>query len=97
MLGRRVGAADRTLVHHRVLFHRKRKTELVRLANRLAVTGMVVLGLAFTASVALVVSFVYSSVVATTLTTVTVVLFGATWFGLPLWLRERPPYRRPRG
>ena len=43
-------------VHHRVLFHRKRKTELVRLANRLAVTGMVVLGLAFTASVALVVA-----------------------------------------
>jgi hypothetical protein len=77
-------------VHHRVLFHHKRKPELVRLANRLAVLGMVVLGAAFTVAVALIASFVFSSTLALVLTAATGVLFAATWFGLPLWLRERP-------
>ena len=83
-------------VHHRVLFHRKRKPELVRLANRLAVAGMVALGAAFTASVALIASFVFTRPWRHALTTVTAVLFGATWFGLPLWLRGRPGIEDPK-
>jgi hypothetical protein len=77
-------------VHHRVLFHRKRKPEFVRLANTLAVAGMVALVAAFTASVALITSFVFAEIVAVVVTVSTAFMFAATWFGLPLWLREQP-------
>ena len=82
-------------VHHRVLFHQRRKPEFVHLANRLAVAGMVVLVAAFTASVALITSFIFTSGVAVFVTVGTALVFGVTWFGLPLWLRERPGIEDP--
>jgi hypothetical protein len=77
-------------VHHRVLFHRRRKPELVRLGSRLAVAGMVVLVAAFTSSVALIASFIFTSTVSVLVTVGTLVMFGVTWFVVPLYLRERP-------
>jgi hypothetical protein len=82
-------------VHHRVLFHRKRKPELVRLGSRLAIAGMVMLGAAFISAVALIASFIFTTTVAVLLTTGTALVFGVTWFGLPLWLRERPGVEDP--
>jgi len=83
-------------VHHRVLFHRKRKPELVRLGSRLAIAGMVLLGAAFTSAVALVASFIFTTTVSLLLTFGTALVFGVTWFGLPLWLRERPGIEDPK-
>ena len=83
-------------VHHRVLFHHKRKPELVRLGSRLAVAGMVMLGAAFTSAVALIVSFIFTTTAALVLTFGTALVFGVTWFGLPLWLRERPGVEDPK-
>lgn len=83
-------------VHHRVLFHRRRKPELVRLGSRLAIAGMVLLGAAFTSAVALVASFIFTTTVALLLTTGTALVFGGTWFVLPLWLRGRPGVEDPK-
>ncbi len=83
-------------VHHRVLFHRKRKPELVRLGSRLALAGMVLLGAAFTSAVALIASFIFTTTVALLTTTGTALVFAVTWFGLPLWLRERPGIDDPK-
>jgi hypothetical protein len=82
-------------VHHRVLFHHKRKPEFVHLANRLAVAGMVMLVGAFTFAVALIASFIFTTGVALLLTIATALVFGVTWFGVPLWLRERPGIEDP--
>ncbi len=83
-------------VHHRVLFHRRRKPELVRLGSRLAIVGMVLLGAAFTSAVALVASFIFTTALALLLTTATALVFGVTWFVLPLWLRGRPGVEDPK-
>jgi hypothetical protein len=77
-------------VHHRLLFHQHRKPQLVRLANHLAVTGMVCLVTAFTAAIALVVSFTFAAPVAVVIAVATVALFATVWFALPMWLLERP-------
>lgn len=83
-------------VHHRVLFHRKRKPELVGLGSRLAIAGMVMLVAAFTSAVALIASFIFTTTVAVVLTVGTALTFGVIWFGLPLWLREQPGVEDPR-
>ncbi len=81
-------------VHHRLLFHQHRKRQVVRLANHLAVVGMVCLVAAFTAAMALVVSFTFSTPVAVVVSACTVGLFTTVWFALPVWLLERPDQRR---
>ena len=82
-------------VHHRLLFHQHRKSQLVRLANHLAVAGMTCLVAAFTASVALVMSFTFSTPVAVVVAAATVALFATVWFVLPVWLLERPGGTQP--
>lgn len=83
--------------HHRVLFHRRRKPQLVRLASALALAGMGLLVVAFTAAVALVASFVFSTPVAVITAGATAAIFTITWFVVPLWLRERPRDPAPPG
>ena len=77
-------------VHHRVLFHQHRKRQLVLVANRLAVAGMVCLVAAFTAAIALVASFTFSTPVAVVIAGGTVGVFATVWFVLPIWLLGRP-------
>jgi hypothetical protein len=77
-------------VHHRLLFHQHRKPQLVRVANHLAVAGMLCLVAAFTAAIALVVSFTFSTPVAVVIAAATVALFAVIWFALPVWLLARP-------
>jgi len=81
-------------VHHRVLFHQHRKTQVVRLANRLAVAGMVCLVASFTTAIALGVSFTFSTPVATVIAAGTVAVFLTVWFVLPVWLLHRSPQDR---
>jgi putative flippase GtrA len=82
-------------VHHRLLFHQHRKPQVVRLANRLAVAGMVCLVASFTTAIALGASFTFSTPIATVMASATVALFLVVWFLLPFWLRHRPPPKRP--
>jgi hypothetical protein len=80
-------------VHHRVLFHQHRKLELVGLANRLALAGMVTLVIAFTAAIALVASFTFSTPVAVFVAAGTAIVFLLLWFALPALLLRRHGHR----
>ncbi len=77
-------------VHHRVLFRQKRKSELVWLGTKFAIAGMVLLATALTAAVALISSFIFTTTIAVLLTSGMALVFGVTWFAVPLWVREQP-------
>jgi hypothetical protein len=81
-------------VHHRLLFHQHRKPQVVRVANRLAVAGMVCLVASFTTAIALGVSFTFSTPVAWVIGACGGGVFLTVWFGLPLWLLHRSPENR---
>jgi len=70
------------------VFRRNRKEQLVKDANVLAILGLVAVGLAVSASVLLVVSYVESGATVVIITVVTVCLFAVLWFVLPMVRRR---------
>jgi hypothetical protein len=72
------------VAYHRLLFRQHRKEQLVKDANALAILGLAAVGLAISASVLLVVSYVEPGFVATIVTVFAVCLFAVLWFVLPL-------------
>ena len=76
---------------HRVLFHRRRKDELVAATSRLAGFGLVFLSLAMLGAVLLIFDFVADRWLAVGITVVLGVTFGYTWVLLPLRLTETGP------
>ena len=70
------------------MFRRNRKEQLVKDANVLAILGLVAVGLAVSASVLLVVSYVESGATVVIITVVTVCLFAVLWFVLPMVRRR---------
>ena len=80
--------------HHRILFGRHRKPDLVRFANRLAHVGLAALMVAILGAVFLVVDVVSSQGVAVGTAAALAVLFLGTWYVQPLRLRARED-RRP--
>ena len=68
-----------------------RKEQLVRDANILAILGLAAVGLAVSAAVLLVASFVAQGATAVLITAFVVCLFAALWFVLPLARRTRFP------
>jgi hypothetical protein len=76
------------VAYHRLVFRRNRKEQLVKDANVLAILGLVAVGLAVSASVLLVVSYVESGAIVVIITVVTVCLFAVLWFVLPMVRRR---------
>ena len=76
------------VAYHRLVFRQHRKEQLVKDANTLAVLGLAAVGLAISASVLLVVSYVEPGFIVTIITVFTVCLFAAVWFVLPLARRR---------
>jgi len=76
------------VAYHRLVFRRNRKEQLVKDANVLAILGLVAVGLAVSASVLLVVSYVESGATVVIITVVTVCLFAVLWFVLPMVRRR---------
>lgn len=74
---------------HRFLFHIGVKDELVRLTNDLALVGLAVLSMSMVGAVILTADWVAGSVAAICCGSAAAVVFGAGWFGLPVWLRRR--------
>jgi hypothetical protein len=72
------------VAYHRLVFRQHRKEQLVKDANVMAVLGLASVGLAISASVLLVVSYVASGVAAMVITVLVVCLFAGLWFGLPI-------------
>jgi hypothetical protein len=73
---------------HRILFRMRQKEFLVRSSNVLAIMGLVTVGLAVTATVALVLSYVMPGAATVVITAAMVVLFAGLWFAYPLSRRR---------
>ena len=72
------------VAYHRLLFRRHEKESLVRLTNRLAIAGLVTVGLAVCSAVLLVTSFVAPGLRSVLITAVLACVFAVLWFALPL-------------
>lgn len=70
-------------VHHRLAFRKQRKERIVMIGNRLAIAGLVTLGLAMTGAVLLVTDFVFDSTATVVAAGATGALFVAVWFLIP--------------
>jgi hypothetical protein len=73
---------------HRVLFRQRQKEFLVKAANVLAILGLATVGLAVSATVALVLSYVTPGLPTVVITTVMLALFAGLWFVFPLSRRR---------
>ena len=72
------------VAYHRLVFRQHQKEQLVKDANILAILGLAAVGLAISASMLLVVSYVAPGFIVTIVTVFTVCLFAVLWFVLPL-------------
>ena len=77
------------VAYHRMVFRQHLKEPLVRVANVMAIAGLVAVGLSITVAVLLVISFVEGEVPAFIWTFCIGVLFLALWVVVPLIRRQR--------
>lgn len=80
------------VAYHRLVFRQHRKEQLVKDANMLAIAGLAAVGMAVSAAVLLVVSYVDQGASVVLITVFVVCLFAALWFVLPL-VRRRTRFR----
>jgi Family of unknown function (DUF6328) len=76
------------VAYHRLVFRRHQKEQLVTDANILAILGLAAVGLAVSAAVLLVVSFVDRGATVALVALFVVCLFAVLWFVLPLARRR---------
>jgi hypothetical protein len=76
------------VAYHRLVFRRHQKERLVQAANVMAITGLAVVGLAISAAVLLVISYVDRGLPTVLITIFVVCMFGGLWFVLPLARRR---------
>lgn len=74
--------------YHRLLFRRRDKEYLVRIANRLTLAGLAVLGLALTGAVLLISDLLFKSTPTIVFTALTALTFATLWAILPLYRRR---------
>ena len=76
------------VAYHRLVFRRHQKEVLVKDANIMALCGLAAVGLAISAAVLLVVSYVAKGLSAVIIAVFVVCLFAGLWFVLPLGRRR---------
>ena len=76
------------VAYHRLVFRRHQKEVLVRDANIMALCGLAAVGLAISAAVLLVLSYVDRGLPAAIITVLVVFVFAGLWFVLPLARRR---------
>jgi hypothetical protein len=81
------------VAYHRLVFRRHQKEVLVKDANIMALAGLAAVGLAISAAVLLVVSYVDQGLPAVIISVFVVCLFAGLWFVLPL-ARRRSRFRQ---
>jgi putative flippase GtrA len=77
------------VAYHRWVFRRHKKGRLLRVGNVMAIAGLMTVGLAVSAAVLLVVSFVEQGWAVPVIAIATVAAFATLWFVLPITDRER--------
>lgn len=75
-------------VYHRIRWQQGNKTEVIRVAHRMFLTGVAALAIAMTTAVWFVSAFLFGTAESLVAATVSVVLLGFTWFALPLHSRS---------
>lgn len=75
---------------HRALFRQHRKQDLVRVSHVLARCGLLTLGLTMAVAIMLIFTVVLGATAGYAAGAVTVALFGAVWWALPVWIRRTP-------
>lgn len=78
------------VAYHRLVFRRHRKSQLVRIANAMAIAGLTTVALAITASVLLALSYVERGIIVPLLAALTIATFACLWFALPVAGRGEP-------
>jgi MFS family permease len=76
------------VAYHRLVFRRGQKEGLVRAANVMAIVGLAAVGLAVSAAVLLVTSYVAAGLAAGLITAFVAGLFAVVWFAFPLTRRR---------
>jgi MFS family permease len=76
------------VAYHRLVFRRGQKERLVRAASVMAIAGLAAVGLAVSAAVLLVTSYVGGSLAAGLITAFVACLFSLLWFAFPLARRH---------
>jgi len=76
------------VAYHRLVFRRGQKERLVRAASAMAIVGLAAVGLAVSAAVLLVTSYVGGGLEAGLITAFVACLFGLLWFAFPLARRH---------
>jgi Family of unknown function (DUF6328) len=76
------------VAYHRLVFRQHRKEQLVKDTNVMALLGLAAVGLAVSAAVLLVLSYVVKGLPAVIITAFVVCVFAGLWFGLPLARRR---------
>lgn len=76
------------VAYHRLVFRRGQKEGLVRAANVMAIAGLATVGLAVSAAVLLVTSYVSGWLAAGLITAFVAGLFAVVWFAFPLSRRR---------
>ncbi|MFJ7073035.1 DUF6328 family protein [Streptomyces sp. NPDC098781] len=74
---------------HRLLSGQRMKDDIVGVASRLMVLGMVLLALTIGGTLLLLLHVVVPSLLAELLVAAVMVWFALCWYGLPVWLRRR--------
>jgi hypothetical protein len=80
------------VAYHRLVFRRHRKSQLIRIANAMAIAGLATVALAITGSVLLALSDVESGMIVPLIAVVTLATFACLWFVLPLVGRGQPDH-----
>jgi O-antigen/teichoic acid export membrane protein len=84
------------VAYHRLLFRRHQLGNVLRVANALAISGVIAVALAVTGAVLLVTSYVEPGVPAAVGSALVAALFATLWFVLPLARRAKSPRRTSR-
>jgi hypothetical protein len=84
------------VAYHRLVFRRHLKEPLVRVANVMAIAGLIAVGLSIVIAVLLVISFVAGGAEGLALAGVIACVFVVLWFAIPLNRRQRASANRRR-
>ncbi|MBO0892708.1 MAG: hypothetical protein J2P14_17465, partial [Acidothermales bacterium] len=84
-----VAAFTAPVAWHRLLFRQRRRPEIVRIGNVVAVIGLALLATALTGVVLLVFDVVFGHVLAGVMSGLSAVAFVLLWFLLPMPFRRR--------
>ncbi|WP_353945516.1 DUF6328 family protein [Streptomyces sp. HUAS MG91] len=90
------GALIAPVALHRLLTGERMKDDLVTVAGRLMVTGLVLLSLTISGTVLLILHVVLPDLLAEIFAGAILVWFALCWYGLPLYLKKRSARRERR-